>query len=193
MHPIATIPSLQSLQHMLQDLQLVMTASEMHGFISGLLAAGVRLNKLQLIKLLEAHTETNQAFDDALIASVWQIQLATLEALGASEIIFTPLLPNDDYTLAERVTALADWCQGLLAGFGLAIRGDDARLHKGDIQETLQDLVNIVHVGGDFNVETEEDEKSYMELYEFVRFATVHLFEEMSPTEEHRPQHEQLH
>lgn len=193
MHPVATVPSLQSLQHMLQDLQLVATASELHGFITGLLAAGVRLNRQQLIKILEAHTETDQAFDDALIASLWQIQLATLDALGASEIAFSPLLPSDDYTLEERVTALADWCQGLLAGFGLAVRGDDARLRKGDIQETLQDIVNIVHVGGDFEAESEEDEKAYMELYEFVRFAVVHLFEEMSPTEEHRPQHEQLH
>ncbi|MBK7300411.1 MAG: UPF0149 family protein, partial [Moraxellaceae bacterium] len=86
-------------------------------------------------------------------------QLATLEALGASDIVFSPLLPSDDYTLNERVTALADWCQGLLAGFGLAVRGDDARLQKGDIQETLQDIVNIVHVDGDFEAETEEDEK----------------------------------
>ena len=129
----------------------------------------------------------------ALIATVWQIQLATLEALGASDIVFSPLLPSDDYTLNERVTALADWCQGLLAGFGLAVRGDDARLQKGDIQETLQDIVNIVHVDGDFEAETEEDEKAYVELHEFVRFAVVHLFEEMSPTEEHRPQHDQLH
>ena len=84
-------------------------------------------------------------------------------------------------------------CAQKMAGFGLAVRGDDARLRKGDIQETLQDIVNIVHVGGDFEAESEEDEKAYVELYEFVRFAVVHLFEEMSPTEEHRPQHDQLH
>jgi len=193
MHPVAPVPSLQSLNQMLQDLQLVVTACEVHGFVTGLLAAGVRLNRQQLIKILEAHTETNQAFDDALIASVWQMQLATLEALGASEIIFVPLIPTDDYTLTERVIGLADWCQGLLAGFGLAVRGDDARLRKGDIQETLQDIVNIVHVGGDFDSETEEDEQAYVELYEFVRLAVIHLFEEMSPSEEHRAQHEQLH
>ena len=72
MHPVAPVPSLQSLNQMLQDLQLVVTACEVHGFVTGLLAAGVRLNRQQLIKILEAHTETNQAFDDALIASVWQ-------------------------------------------------------------------------------------------------------------------------
>ena len=193
MHPVAAAPTLQELKQLLQDLQLTASASEVHGFVTGLLAAGFRLNKQQLIKFLEAHTETDQAFDDALIASLWQMQLATLEALGSSEIIFTPLVPNDDFTLTERVIALSDWCQGMLSGFGLAVRGDDERLTKGVIQETLQDIVNIVHVGGDFDSENEEDEQAYMELYEFVRLAVIHLFEEMSPREEHRPQHEQLH
>lgn len=193
MHPVAAAPTLQELKQLLQDLQLTASASEVHGFVTGLLAAGFRLNKQQLIKFLEAHTETDQAFDDALIASLWQMQLATLEALGSSEIIFTPLVPNDDFTLTERVIALSDWCQGMLAGFGLAVRADDERLAKGDIQETLQDILNIVHVGGEFDSETEEDEQDYMEVYEFVRLAIIHLFEEMSPREEHRPQHEQLH
>ena len=193
MHPVANVPSLQDLKELLQDLQLTSTACEMHGFITGLLAGGVRLNRQQLIKVVEAHSETDQAFDDALIASLWQMQLATLEALGASELIFSPLLPPDDEKLVERVIALADWCQGILAGFGLAVRGDDARLQKGDIQETLQDLVNIAHVGGEMEDENPDDEAAYVELHEFVRLAVIHLFEEMSPTEEHRVQHEQLH
>ena len=145
MHPIATVPSHSELKQLLQDLQLNCSASEMHGLVTGLLAGGVRLNRQQLIKVLEAHTETNQAFDDALIASLWQMQLATLDALGASELIFTPLLPSDDESLPERVLALADWCQGVLATFGLAVRGDDKRLQEGDIQETLRDLVNIAN------------------------------------------------
>ncbi|MEN9430098.1 MAG: hypothetical protein RJA86_957 [Pseudomonadota bacterium] len=193
MHPIATVPSLSELKQLLQDLQLNCSASEMHGLVTGLLAGGVRLNRQQLVKVLEAHTETNQAFDDALIASLWQMQLATLDALGASELIFCPLLPSDDEKLPERVLALADWCQGMLATFGLAVRGDDARLQEGDIQETLRDLVNIANVGGDMEDENEEDERAYVELFEFVRLAVIHLFEEMSPTEEHRLQHEQLH
>lgn len=193
MHPVANVPSLPDLKQLLQDLQLTSTASEVHGFVTGLLAGGVRLNRQQLIKIIEAHTETDQAFDEVLVASLWQMQLATLDALGASELVFTPLLPTDEEKLVERVTALADWCQGVLAGFGLAVRGDDNRLQEGDIQETLQDLVNIAHVGGDLDAETEEDEEAYMELYEFVRLAVIHLFEEMSPREEHRSPHEQLH
>ena len=76
---------------------------------------------------------------------------------------------------------------------GVAVRGDDLRLREGDIQETLQDLVHIAHVSGEAESDNEEDEQAFMEVFEFVRLAAIHLFEEMSPTEEHRPVHDQLH
>lgn len=191
MHPHVNTPTWSELKHLLQDLALTCSASELHGVISGLLAGGVRFNRLQLTKLLEAHTEADQAFDDTLVAALWQLQLAALDSLGASELTFSPLLPSDDDPLSWRIDALADWCQGMLAGFGLAVRGDDKRLQEGDIMETLRDLSHIAQVGADS--ETEDDENSYMELYEFVRLAAIHLFEEMSPGEEHRQMHEQLH
>jgi uncharacterized protein YgfB (UPF0149 family) len=193
MHPAAKAPSLPELNQLLQDLQLNSPAEEIHGVMTGLLAGGVRFNRQQLVKLLEAHTESDQAFDDALVAGLWQLQLETLEALGATDLVFSPLVPGDDRPLPERLEGLAEWCQGLLAGFGLAVRGDDLRLREGDIQETLQDLVHIAHVSGEAESDNEEDEQAFMEVFEFVRLAAIHLFEEMSPTEEHRPVHDQLH
>lgn len=191
MHPAVNAPGLAELNHLLQDLQLTSSASEIHGMMTGLLTGGVRLNRQQLVKVLEAHTEADQAFDERLVAGLWQLQLATLEALGATDLVFEPLIPEDDVAMGERLEGLADWCQGLLAGFGLAVRGDDARLQEGDLQETLQDLVHIAQVGG--GEDSEEDEQSYMEIYEFVRLAAIHLFEEMAPREEHREEHPQLH
>lgn len=194
MHPAVKAPTLAELNQLLQDLQLNSSAPEIHGVMTGLLAGGVRFNRQQLVKMLEAHTESDQAFDDLLVASLWQLQLATLESLGASDLVFAPLIPDDDYLLTHRLAGLADWCQGMLAGFGLAVRGDDQRLRDGDIQETLQDLVNIANVDiGDDADNSEADEQDFMELFEFVRLAAIHLFEEMMPGEEHRPAHEQLH
>ena len=40
----------QELKQLLQDLVTTASASEVHGFVTGLLAAGFRLNKQQLIK-----------------------------------------------------------------------------------------------------------------------------------------------
>ncbi len=41
-------------------------------------------------------------------------------ALSDDELDDLPLLPDDTHTLADRVQALADWCAGVVLGFGLA-------------------------------------------------------------------------
>ena len=41
-------------------------------------------------------------------------------ALCEDELDYLPLLPDDEHILQERVQALADWCAGVVLGFGLA-------------------------------------------------------------------------
>ncbi|PQA49476.1 UPF0149 family protein [Amnimonas aquatica] len=180
----AELPSLETLALALSRLQADCSASELHGLMSGLLAAGARLNRAALVKSLEAHVDPNQAFDDGLIAGLWQLQLKTLEDLGADELVFQPLLPDDEDDLGQRVVALGDYCRGLLAGFGLGVQGDHPALADEAVRETLQDLANISQV--DSVDEADEDsEVAYAELHEFVRLAVIHLFEELAPREEH--------
>ncbi len=59
-------------------------------------------------------------------------------ALSEDELDYLPLLPDDEHLLQERVQALADWCAGVVLGFGLAsghIRSDEIELI-----EHLQDV-----------------------------------------------------
>lgn len=183
----ADAPNLDELNNALKRLNTVVSASELHGVLTGLLAGGARLNRKALTKALESHTEADQAFDDEFVASLWQLQLQTLEELNASELEFEPLLPDDDEDLAARVMALSDWCQGFLVGFGTAVRPNDTRLHDESVKETLQDVVHIANVDSQAQHDDEADETAYAELFEFVRMAAIHLFEEMAPPEE---QHE---
>jgi len=180
----ASTPNLEELGMALQRLNTDCTGSELHGVLTGLLAGGARLNRAALTKALEVHTEADQAFDDPLVASLWQLQLQTLEDLNASELLFSPLLPDDDEDLVARVQALSDWCQGFLVGFGTAVRPNDTRLHEESVRETLQDVVNIANVDTDAKDDDAADESAYAELFEFVRMAAIHLFEELAPAEE---------
>lgn len=184
MHPPAAVPGLADLARTLEQLGAGCSASELHGVLTGLLAGGARLNRSALQKVLETHADPDQALDDNAIASLWQLQLKTLEDLGDSELVFLPLLPDDDDVLALRVTALSDWCQGFLVGFGTAIRPNDTRVHEESVRETLQDIVHVSSVDATAQDNDEGDESAYAELYEFVRMAVIHLFEEMSPPEE---------
>lgn len=186
MHPPAHVPSLDELAQALTRLNTGCSASELHGVLTGLLAGGARLNRSTLQKVLETHSDTDQAFNDEVMASLWQLQLKTLEDLGDTELIFMPLLPDDDDDLAQRVTALSDWCQGFLVGFGTAVRPNDTRIHGETVRETLQDIVHVANVDASAQDNDEGDESAYAELYEFVRMAVIHLFEELAPPEEQR-------
>lgn len=181
-------PNLEELTEALRRMNTVCSGSELHGVLTGLLAGGARLNRSALMKALESHTEADQAFADDFVAGVWQLQLQTLEDLNASELLFNPLLPDDEEDLGARVAALSDWCQGFLVGFGTAVRPNDTRLHEESVKETLQDVVHIANVDSAAQDNDEADESAYAELFEFVRMAAIHLFEEMAPPEEQHPE-----
>lgn len=186
MNAPADLPTFESLALILEQANAGCSAPELHGLMTGLLAGGARLNRNMLIKVLETHASPTQPFSETVQHGFWQLQLQTLEDLGSSELIFQPLLPDDEEDLALRVTALSDWCQGFLVGFGTAIRPDDARIHEESIRETLQDIVHVSHVDAAAQDNDEGDENAYAELYEFVRMAVIHLFEELAPPEESR-------
>ena len=91
-------------------------------------------------------------------------------ALSEDELDYLPMLPDDEHSLSERVQALADWCEGVVLGFGLAsghIRPDEIELI-----EHLQDVAAVEFEDSDND---EEGEESYQELYEFVRLIPVSL------------------
>ncbi len=185
-----TAPTFAELNAVLASLHTGCSAAELHGVLSGLLAGGARLNRQALVKALEAHTNADQAFGDELVAKLWQLNLQSLEELNASELEFALLLPDDDEALRLRVQALADWSQGFLVGFGTAVRPNDTRVHSETVKETLQDIVHIANVDVERDGDEEADELAYAELFEFVRLATIHLFEEMAPMEEQHESHD---
>jgi uncharacterized protein YgfB (UPF0149 family) len=106
--------------------------------------------------------------------SVGRFVMATLEALAAEDMSFTPLLPDDDAPLVERLSALAEWCQSFLAGFavGLSRRGiDELGALPEDAQEIVQDLVAIAQL--DTELAEGDVEAGFMELAEYVKVGTL--------------------
>lgn len=178
------VPTHDTLSLALDQLQADCSAAELHGVMVGMLAGGARMNRSALMKSLEAHADVSTAFADEMIASLWQLQLKTLEDLGADDLLFQPLLPDDDDDLNLRVMALADFARGLLAGFGLAVQANSPALAGEIVRETLQDIVNISQLDS-VDEPDEESELAYAELHEFVRLGVIHLFEELAPREEH--------
>ena len=81
---------------------------------------------------------------------------------------YTPLVPDDEHDLYERVMALKQWANGFMTGFGIT----DCALSSEE-NEMLSDLAKI----GGIRLEDDEDfeggEESYLYIYEFARMVPV--------------------
>jgi len=74
---------------------------------------------------------------------------ASIESLMADDMSFAPLLPEDDADLDLRLTAVAEWCAGFLAGLGAggAARGVNSFAAMPDeIKEIVDDLSAITEI-----------------------------------------------
>ncbi|AXI02444.1 UPF0149 family protein [Aquirhabdus parva] len=94
----------------------------------------------------------------------------TAAALQDDTLDYAPLLPDDDHPLIERVEALANWCSGVLLGFGLT--GGRIRKDEAEILHSLSDVAGLLYSDED---DDEEGEESYTDLVEFVRLIPVSL------------------
>ena len=112
----------------------------------------------------------------------------THRALRGAEMEFEPLLPDDDEALERRATALAQWCQGFLYGFGTGkpMRDEDLR---GQVSEILRDVSHIAAAAVDVGAAGEEEEEAYAEVVEYVRVGVQLIHDELAPVRDgDRPQ-----
>lgn len=83
---------------------------------------------------------------------------------------YTPLVPDDEHDLYERVLALKHWASGFLTGFGVT-----STALSSDENEMLADLSKIASIRIDPDDEFEGGEEAYLQLYEFARMIPVSL------------------
>lgn len=154
--------------------------AELHGCLCGLLCSGAPasaefgLDALQQTLDLSAHGE--------LAGQVMQLYGASAAALADEEFSFHLLLPGDDTELAARTAALAGWCRAFLAGmaYGNAALEEGAAAWSSEGREILEDIAAMVDAGVDDDDDEDEAEGSFMEIVEYLRFATLNLFMERS-------------
>jgi uncharacterized protein len=101
-----------------------------------------------------------------------------------AEMTFEPLLPGEERPLAERVQALAEWCQGFLSGLGQggidpqAMEGADAE----SIAEIFTDFAEISRAALDVEEPADPNEPDFAlaEVKEYVRVSVQIVFEELA-------------
>jgi len=158
--------------------------AELHGVLCGRVSGGEHLSDADLIatvaEFLDVTPERVEDFGD-MLPDLYQF---TYGQICSSGFEFAPMLPDDDFSLNERLASLGEWCQGFLFGLGNSGLSVETKL-TGDIADALGDLASISQVGAleDEN-EEEDDEVSYAELVEYVRVAVLLIYAELNSTED---------
>jgi len=182
-------------------LGLAADPAECHGSLCGLLCATEMVQGAAWVNqvlngqwgLSEAEVDPAQQAVDAetrdLLLSLYE---ETAAQLDDPEYGFSPLLPDDDVPMAQRVAALSRWCQGFLLGLGLGGVQEQSGLSE-ESREVLQDFVEISRLGSGEGGEGDEDETAYAEIVEYVRMAALLIYEELRPLRAVRPEGAPVH
>ncbi|EPF77148.1 UPF0149 family protein [Acinetobacter rudis] len=151
-----------------QGIEEISSPSELHGLLTGIVCVTEAPSREEWQQILDT-LNVPELEEDAL-AMLSEEAEDVAHALSEDELDYLPMLPDDEHLLAERVQALADWCAGVVLGFGLA--SGHLRRDERDLIEHLQEVAAVEFEPSD---DDEDGEMSYQELLEFVRLIPVSL------------------
>lgn len=160
----------------LLKLRLGISASDLHGSLTGFLCAGGKAAADDWLDAL--------ALDPGDVGEGSRGDLAELyrhcrTQLDDTEFGFEPLLPDDEASLAARAEALVEWCRGFIGGAGLAGAGARRAPLSADAEEIMRDFGAIASSQFDYDADEEKDEMALTEVVEFVRVGVLLLHREL--------------
>lgn len=170
------LPSFDRIADAFLSMGALGSPAELHGMVCGSLCGGGRYSDREwlsaVMEFLDVSNEPANGVTDAIV----QLYHTTLEQLQDEQMGIQLLLPDDDADISDRVTALGQWCQGFLVGFGTSGVNVETEL-SGDTADALRDFASFVHISPDLeDGDVEGSEGDYMELVEYVRLATLSIF-----------------
>jgi len=157
---------------------LTLNPSELHGSVVGMLAAAFNPTTQEqadtALLLLEKALGVDLQGD--VVVFVHRLIAATRSAITDTAFAFRPLLPDDDDPIDQRLLSLGRWVSGFLTGFTQAVSvhqsADDVIAPT--TAEALKDFAAIAQIDA-AEEETEEAEREFEELIEYVRVAAINV------------------
>jgi len=159
----------------LKTLRLEIESAELHGLVTGWLAAGAKWSV----------AEANEALTEWFGGEEVSAELVTISAELAKEILaeledlemgFQLLLPDDGASITVRQQNLSHWCTGFLSGFGITGRFQQKELAD-DVAEVFRDMARIATLDDEIP-DDDDNESDLMEISEYVRMSALYVFTE---------------
>jgi uncharacterized protein len=149
--------------------------AELHGLLTGQLCSGVVAPDPEDIGGL---MEQAQHFVPVVCKLIERMLDETTDQLVNLDYHFHPLLPPDEASLQDRVNALGAWCDGFMVGFAAGYIRPDSALSP-EAREIISDFGQFAVISDDGQDLSDQDEVDFMELVEYVRMASITLFQQL--------------
>ncbi|MEH6344527.1 MAG: UPF0149 family protein [Bermanella sp.] len=148
--------------------------SALHGWLTGYVATGARLNKEQWLQESANYLDLQEPWPDANKLPILAFYQDELKQIQAEDMDYKLLLPDDDEEFSVRMQAFSDWAKGFLDGFGAS-----GRVNESDLDD---EVIEVLRHYDAFSYGIEEDEidedgeKLFTELVEHARVTSLFLF-----------------
>lgn len=156
---------------------MLFSAAEMHGMLSGIVASAEPMPAKEWQGLLADLANENQVFSESLKGLLCEVNDSIRTELADLNLGFQLLLPGDEEPLNERLKALTDWVQSFLVGFG--VNQQNLSQASDELREAIQDMAEIARLSDDVDAD-EEGERAFYEVTEYVRITAIMCFNELA-------------
>lgn len=178
----------------LDEIGSALTVSELHGGFCGVLCAGGAAAASTWLEECVAETEARADEAEEALDSFRVMEVETGRVLARADLEFTPLLPEDDAPLDDRVEELALWCHAFLSGLALgglsltevstrlSVGSDVAAATENPLEEIVKDFAAISRAGlsaSELSDSTDAD-FALAEIVEYVRVSVQIVLEEIA-------------
>jgi len=168
----------------LQRAEASVSASECHGMLTAQLSVASGSGASECVRhIFDDEVDTQSILFMEALKMLEKLLTETQGSLNDVDIGFTLLLPDEEEPIEDRLSALAEWCQGFLFGLGLAGLSEE-NSSSDDVKEFMQDLVQIGNIDLSDSDESEQNEQDFSELVEYVRIGVLYLQEECNPVKQ---------
>jgi len=175
----ASPPDFYAVSSALQGCGLTHGPAEAQGLALGLLIAGVP-NPLEAWRQeMYAELDPNNDPDVECRAVLDQVFAEVFSEAGRLQPL-TLLLPQDIKVDSQRLSAVCEWCQGFLYGFGLGGDTASARVSPAG-HELLVDIAEFTRLDTSPIENNSDNQAALMEIEEYLREGVMLLRDEMSP------------
>lgn len=169
-----------TLDELVSRLAAPIGAPELHGLVTGLVAAGGS-NDASLRERFGNWLDADPG--DADMKVLEGLLSETREALWThSDLDLRLLIPGDEIPIDVRGAAVFEWCDGFLSGFGGTVGNTNL---SPEVSEILQDFAEIARIEDPLG-EDEDNEHDLMQVIEYVRMSVAIVFHEHGDPDRHR-------